>query len=431
MDEKKKQRYRTVAWIQIFTLVLMITGCGEAGTSNGSIRGQVFTNRSGGALTKTPEAGVSVVAVFDGDPERVRTAVTDGNGQYVITDLPIGKYRVGFNKDGFDPITTEKGSSRTQSAIGEGPTILYVDTGSTVTAPDITLTQKAPEGDGTVIINLIDEVTGEPVNGATVTVGASATSNGSDGRYVLTVPVKVNESGVPGEQLGASLNADGYERKSETVSALAGQTTETTIRLVPITGTLEGNIQLSKFRSLYDLSRAQISVDGIPRDLLNINLDPSSGAFSVTVPVRTDLNPRSYTIRIKLLGFFDQVVNNILGPEAGSIVVNIPPLLPETVTVVGAVTNPDTRFPAVAVEPGLEGGVTGGAILCPVGTNGTFSIDQVPTNTVAPITVIVTQYTCSEDGKPPQPAEGTATFTATNNGTGVHRVKSITVGGGG
>ena len=176
MDETNKQQYRLAIWIQIFALVLMITGCGDAGTSNGSIRGQVFTNRSGGALTKTPEAGVSVVAVFDGEPERVRTAVSDGNGQYVIPDLPIGKYRVGFTKDGFEPVTTEKGSSRTQSAIGEGPTILYVDTGSTITAPDITLKQLAPEGDGQVIVNLIDEVTGEPVNGATVTVGEASTS---------------------------------------------------------------------------------------------------------------------------------------------------------------------------------------------------------------------------------------------------------------
>ena len=42
MDETKKQQYRLAIWIQIFALVLMITGCGDAGTSNGSIRGQVL-----------------------------------------------------------------------------------------------------------------------------------------------------------------------------------------------------------------------------------------------------------------------------------------------------------------------------------------------------------------------------------------------------
>lgn len=432
MDETNKQQYRLAIWIQIFALVLMITGCGDAGTSNGSIRGQVFTNRSGGALTKTPEAGVSVVAVFDGEPERVRTAVSDGNGQYVIPDLPIGKYRVGFTKDGFEPVTTEKGSSRTQSAIGEGPTILYVDTGSTITAPDITLKQLAPEGDGQVIVNLIDEVTGEPVNGATVTVGEASTSNGSNGQYVLTVPIRVGDSGVPGEDRTVTVNADGYDRKSDTVIALAGQTVETTIRMSPIRGTIEGTIELSKFRSLYELGNAEVTVDGIPRSLLGLELDGASGAFSVQVPVRTVSNSRSYTIRIKLLGFFDQVVNNILGPTAGSVRVDIPPLVPETVTVVGSVTNPDTRFPAVITEAGLEGGVTGGAQICPAGTQGTFSIDGVPTNTNQELTVNITQYVCPAVGSPDpvQPAEGTATFTATNNGTGVFRTGNIVSGGG-
>ena len=428
MDETKKQQYRLAIWIQIFAAVLMITGCGDAGTSNGSIRGQVFTNRSGGALTKTPEAGVSVVAVFDGEPERVRTSVSDGNGQYVIPDLPIGKYRVGFTKDGFEPITTEKGSSATQSAIGEGPTILYVDTGSTITAPDITLKQLAPEGDGQVVINLIDEVTGEPVNGATVTAGEASTSNGSNGQYVLTVPIRVSESGVPGQNLTVTINADGYDRKTDTISALAGQTVESTIRLSPIRGAIEGTIELSKFTNLYELGDAEVTVDGIPRSLLELDLDGASGAFSVQVPVRTEQNQRSYTIRIKLQGFFDQVVNNVLGPTAGSVPVDIPPMVPETVTIVGSVTNPDTRFPAVIAEAGLEGGVTGGAVICPAGTTGTFSIDGVPTN--VPLKVSVTQYVCPAAGSadPVQPAQGEATFTATNNGTGVFRTENV-VGG--
>lgn len=434
MDENKRQQYRRIAWIQIFALVLMITGCGDAGTSNGSIRGQVFSNRSGGALTKTPEAGVSVVAVFDGEPERVRNAVTDGNGQYVIPDLPIGKYRLGYIKDGFDPITTEKGTSDVQSAVGDGgPTIIYVDSGSTVTVGDITLVQKAPEGDGQVIINLIDELTGEPVNGATVTVGEASTSNGSNGQYVLTVPVRVkSDTGLPGQDLSVTVNVDGYERRVDTVSALAGQTTQTTLRLRPITGTLEGTLELSRFSTLYDIATAQISVDGIPKGELNATVDPS-GFFTMSVPVRTDLNNRSYTIRVKLLGFFDQVVNNVLGPEAGSVVVNIPPLLPETVTVIGDVVNPDTRYPAVVTGAGLEGGVTGQAsfgLLCPLNSPGTFSIDGVPTHTE--LQVSVTVLTCGEDGLPPNGSTPATSdqFTAVNNGTGVFRAGSIGGGGG-
>ena len=137
------------------------------------------------------------------------------------------------------------------------------------------------------------------------------------------------------------------------------------------------------------------------------------------------------TIRIKLLGFFDQVVNNVLGPTAGSVTVDIPPMVPETVTVVGSVTNPDTRLPAVIAEAGLEGGVTGGAVICPAGTQGTFSIDGVPTNTNSPLKISVTQYVCPAVGSadPVQPAQGEVTFTATNNGTGVFRTENV-VGGG-
>jgi len=432
MDENKRQQYRTVAWIQIFALVLMITGCGDAGTSNGSIRGQVFSNRSGGALTKTPEAGVSVVAVFDGEPERVRNAVTDGNGQYVIPDLPIGKYRMGYIKDGFDPITTEKGTSDVQSAVGDGgPTIIYVDSGSTVTVGDITLVQKAPEGDGIVIINLIDETTGEPVNGATVTVGEASTSNGSNGQYVLTVPVRIkNDTGAPGQDLSVTINVDGYERKIDTVQALAGQTTQTTIRLNPITGFIQGTIILSRFNSkeLYNLQSAQIYVDGIPGSVSPQN---DEGFFSLEVPVRTDLNNRSYTIRVKLKGFFDQVVNNVLAPEAGAVEVNIPPLLPETVTVIGDVVNPVTRFAAVVEGIGLEGGVTGPFVSCPQlePTQGTFSIDGVPTYTLTALKVSVTTYECS-DNQPPTFVKSETDISPVNNGTGVFRAGTISGGGG-
>ena len=105
-------------------------------------------------------------------------------------------------------------------------------------------------------------------------------------------------------------------------------------------------------------------------------------------------------------------------------------MVPETVTVVGSVTNPDTRLPAVIAEAGLEGGVTGGAQICPAGTQGTFSIDGVPTNTNQELTISLTQYVCPQPGSadPIEPAEGTRTFTATNNGTGVFRVQSISGG---
>ena len=197
----------------------------------------------------------------------------------------------------------------------------------------------------------------------------------------------------------------------------------------PVLGTIEGTIELSKFRSLYDVDQAKVTIDGIPSG--DGTVVSPTGDFALQVPVRTTQNSRSYTIRVKLLGFFDQVLNNVLGPLAGSVRVEVPPMVPETVTIVGSVANPNTQYPAVITDAGLEGGVTGGAQICPAGTQGTFSIDGVPTNTRDELTVRVTQYTCPEAGSPdpPQPSKGEATFRATNNGTGVFRTDNIVDGG--
>lgn len=421
--------YKILAVLQIFILLAMM-GCSSAGVSNGSIRGEVFSNRAGGSLSKTPEPGVSVVAVMEGGAqELIRTAQSDGNGQYVFSSLPVGKYTLGFLKDGFEPITTEKGTSRTQTAIGEGSIRVFVETGATVTAPVVTLTEKAPEGDGTVIIHLVDSKTGERVNGATMTLGTGSTNNSSNGQYVLTVVVKPQSEASAGEQLTLTINADGYNNKTEIVQALAGQTINRTVLIDPVEGKLEGQISLSKFEQLYDLQQAQINVDGIEGQPVTPN---ANGFFSIPVPVRTTTNQRSYTLRISLKGFLDQVVNNILGPVAGAIRVDVPPLIPETVTIIGTVGNPLTQFPAVVSGTGLEGGITGGAPNLS-GTVGTYSIDGVPTNTVQELVVSVTTYEFDQAGTfpPDENTQDSRPFIATNNGTGVFRVPTITPGGGG
>jgi len=424
-----KKKYKAIVILQAMVLMALM-GCSDAGVRNGTIRGTVFSNQAGGSLTKAPEPGVSVVAVFDGSPETIRTSVSDGNGQYVLPTLAVGKYTLGFQKDGFEPITTEKGTSRTQTAIGEDTVRVFVETGATVTAPNVTLVSKAPEGDGTVIINLIDRVTGDRINGATVTVGPESTSNASNGQYVLTVAVKApsGDSQGPSEPMPFTVGAEGYDTSNAVpaaLRALAGQTVEFTVTLQPLLGSLEGQVEFARFEKLYSFQNVKVSVDGVPDSILGQTNPDAAGFFAVQVPVRTNTNQRSYTLRITRQGFLDQVVNNILGPVAGSVRVNVPPLTPQTVTIVGTVENPMIDFPAVVVEAGLEGGMSGGPPLVQ-GTLGTFAIDGVPTNTDQDLTVKVITYKFADAGTfPPDKAEGTTTFTATNNGTGVYRVGNI------
>jgi len=428
-------------------LAILLSGCGDAGVENGTITGTVFTNRAGGATTKSPEPGVNVLAVFENEPQVIRTAVSDANGTYRIPNLRVGKWAMGFSKDGFVTITaTEKSatSSESQSVIGGDNIKLYVESATAIAAPDITLQAKPPEGDATVIVNLVDQQTGEPINGATVSVGNSTTSNGANGQYVLVVPV-VNptagsgSTGGPAQQAAPlNISAEGYSGPTETqLAVLAGQSIEHTVRLPAIQGQIEGRVTLSKFQNLYDLATFRASISGLSTlDGGDSGVNPDAqGFFRIAVPVRTSTNNRSYTLRISGNGVFDQVVNNILAPIAGSVRVDIPPLTPETVTIVGSVVNPNPANPAVITELGLEGGVTGGVPNCLAFTNGvrgtvgSYSIDGVPTNTRDDLTVSATVYECDDQGLNTGNSNQEITFKAVNNGTGVHRVKTISAGG--
>ncbi|MCJ8346823.1 hypothetical protein MJH12_14875, partial [bacterium] len=130
-------------------------------------------------------------------------------------------------------------------------------------------------------------------------------------------------------------------------------------------------------------------------------------------------------LRVSGTGFSDEVVNNILAPVAGAVRVEVPPLIPETVTIIGTVLNPYTQVNAVIDLVGLEGGITGGSPVCITNgeqTAGTFSIDGVPTNTKDQLTVVVKTYTFDETCKITITSSSSNAFTAVNNGSGVYRV---------
>jgi hypothetical protein len=188
-------------------------------------------------------------------------------------------------------------------------------------------------------------------------------------------------------------------------------------------GRLEGRIKFERFDQLYDMTKTRISVDGLSG---KVNPD-SYGFFSIGVPLSTRTNRRFFDLRANRKGFMEKVIKAIPGPTQGSIRVELPPLTAKTTTIVGTVENPFTQFPAVVVEAGLEGGITGGTPVTQ-GTLGTYSIDGIPTNTDQPLTLRVITYQFDKAGTfPPDTAEGEQTFTATNNGTGVHRISNINV----
>ena len=89
---------RQRARVCIATLVALMIAVAAAAQTLGTIAG-VVKDASGAVLP-----GVSIEAASPALIEKTRTAVTDGNGQYAIIDLPVGTYDVTFTLAGFSTV---------------------------------------------------------------------------------------------------------------------------------------------------------------------------------------------------------------------------------------------------------------------------------------------------------------------------------------
>jgi hypothetical protein len=88
-------------------LGLLIVPCVSAAQVLGTVAGTV-TDASGGVLP-----GVTVEAASPALIEKIRTAVTDGSGQYQIVNLPPGAYTITFSLTGFSTVRREDVEVRT------------------------------------------------------------------------------------------------------------------------------------------------------------------------------------------------------------------------------------------------------------------------------------------------------------------------------
>jgi hypothetical protein len=88
-------------WLSILACMVVLP---SAAFAQGSMTGTV-KDTSGAVLP-----GVTVEASSDALIEKVRSAVTDGSGQYRIVDLRTGTYSVTFALPGFSTVSA-KGSS--------------------------------------------------------------------------------------------------------------------------------------------------------------------------------------------------------------------------------------------------------------------------------------------------------------------------------
>lgn len=378
--------------------VLGSLGCGgSVGIDEGSIVGRVFGNSFGGSSTPTPLAGVTIVAQRTTDqPMVIRTTVSDDNGDFVFTNMPTGEYTMGYALRGFETIDTAQGATNSRTALGEQVRV-FVEPEGTSIAPDITLRKLPDEGDATIVITMVDLITGDPITNATVTVGGATTSNGgSNGVYTLSVPIRTDSGGDGGSGANPGpfpivVTADGYvggdQIQPQQVVPIANETVTVTVQASPIQARITGFVQISQFQTLYDRSQIAVTVDNVPVRFSGADFNGSSlvvdqnGFFTVNVPSSNSVLTRQFNLNFTAPNLQTTVVSNVVAPPpVGTRQLTSPVVMqPVTVDLVGTVVDSNGNAPNQLNPQGVpdtvvlnETGQIGNII------NGAYTIPDVP-----------------------------------------------------
>lgn len=377
----------------LFVSLAMMLGCGgSAGVDDGTVLGRVFSDASSVSSSKSPIGGVVVVLRRQTPtPIVTRRTTSDANGNYVFTSVPIGQYTIGYSKEGFLPIDPVIATTTTRTnQVGRD---LIVESGQTVLVPDVTLETNRQTGSGTLVLTVLDEVTGDPVNFATVTAGVVVSSNGgSNGVYTLSVPIlpddqTTRDTPLESSTKGVLIQADGYNINQFQLGLVASETVRRTVFLRPLPVVIDGLIRVARFNNLYDLARVEIkatntqsSLDGTP---LIVNAAPNGLFTLANVPASNANLTRTFNLRITHPDLQTQVITNVVAPRAGDRTIPLTILMePLTVDVTGTVL---VATPAVATpvpQPDVPG--NGNAVIVETGqgsaiTNGSYTIFGVPT----------------------------------------------------
>lgn len=351
-------------------VLVFLTGCGGGGgddvdlgggVSNGGLTGKV---QGAGAQGILPILGATVIAVRSEANPVSRTTQTDANGDFVLSNLPLGTYSVGYSATGFAPIQT--GTSQAQT--------VFVESGRFSQLPPVTLTATTggfSTSGGNVVVTLLDAATGEPINSATVTAGVASSSTPVNGTYTLAVP------GTGATPVGLSAQAEGYDPNSLTpreVTFVPGQAITLTARLSPFPASISGRIVVpGGFQN--QLSTVEIRVPGISASFTNANINTTTGSFRLTVPASNSFVTRVFQLLFVSPFFNVAAVSGVVAPQGGSLSLSQDVVLtPIGVGLTGQVVDSGSRIPG----PGSTVTIQELGAQAPI-VNGTYSFAAVPT----------------------------------------------------
>ena len=345
-----------------------LTGCGGGGNSvdlgggvaNGGLTGHV---QGAGAQGILPVNGATVVAIRQDTQPISRTTQTDANGDFVLSNLPLGSYSVGYTATGFAPI--QAGTGQAQSA--------FVESGRFLQLPPVTLTATTggfTTSGGNVSVTLLDAATGEPVNTATVTAGVASSSVAQNGTYVLAVP------GTGATPVGLSAQADGYDPSTlspNQVTFVPGQSIAVTARLAPFAANVSGRIVVpGAFAN--QLSTVEIRVPGIAASYTAANVNPTTGSFRLTVPASNGAVTRVFQLLFVSPFFNLAAVSGVVAPQGGSLTLPADVVLtPIGVGLSGTVVDSGSRIPGAGSTVTIQELGTQAAVV-----NGSYSFTAVP-----------------------------------------------------
>jgi len=388
-----------LSWI-LFLFVLWLSSplfAGSAGVKNGFVRGMVRT------LNSNPLAGVNVVLVRESSTPLIRQTLSNEDGIYEFPQVPVGLYTLGFEKYGFEPITTERGSQEDRSAIGKQIRV-YVESGALVTATPVTLRELSAHGRALLHFKLIDQFTGDPVPAATLTLGnQSSVPTGNPGEHKVELFIPPSSDGPP--ETALFIQAPGFEPVKESIKPIPNTPTKLTLEVTPLLGVIQGKLDFSGFVGVDLSARTKITVASIPAHITDSKIDPS-GHFEVFVPVSTPENPRTFTLMIHAQGFLAQRIPNIQAPLSGATTITLPIRLQakttrvqgKVLTSTGRIGLPSGLNQAFIKEIGISAPIHGGS----------YFFEAVPTGMELSIEVFLK----NEEGKTER---GELGFSATIN----------------
>ncbi|MBI4860353.1 MAG: hypothetical protein HY815_08835 [Candidatus Riflebacteria bacterium] len=289
----------------------------------------------------------------------------------MISNLPLGRYRIGYSADGFLPIAAGSSSS----------VDVYVESGRYSQAPSVIMEPTSygtgsgggSGGPANLLVTLLDSATGEPIPDAVVTAGVASATGYTNGVYSLMVPVP--SSGSVPTNVGLGAQAAGYDPQSLTpreVGIVPNQIVSVTARMGPFPAGISGQIRVAgAYQSL--LSTVEVRVNGISPSYTRANVT-ASGAFRLTVPASTYGRTRVYTLTFISPYFNLAVVSGVVAPLGGEITLPGEVVLtPIGVDLLGSVYTSTGLVPSQGTVTISELGKQ--AVI----VNGTYSFTGVPT----------------------------------------------------